>query len=212
MCQRCVDRGLITPEQLKRLESGEDIEAVLGTEGVALYIKAMDEDPESFLAGGVLADGGVVTIGMDDAPDFLKRMFGKAATPKTPDETATETMDNAMTTILDWYRDRRAMAGSAFGVTEEALAAPHAMHTIAEGLAGEAMFRTSPATVAYSLLVMTARYDRLLAEWAELYTRMAKDVDEDGLNLDAATTPESKLAVTKISEKAGEEHRPGMYL
>lgn len=122
-------------------------------------------------------------------------------------------MDGQVEKILAFYTGKMATARhpsvNVDGITDT----PRGREALAEAMAGELMFRQNPAAIAFTLTVLTGRYVDLLDQWADLYVRAAEDVDVDGINLDAATTPESKLAVTRATEvKAGDDHRTGMYL
>jgi hypothetical protein len=181
MCKSCVENGTMTQEEL-------------------------DEQRASGGPTG-LASGGIV-VGLGDAPDFIKNLFG-AGEPKDPEAEAMKSMDDAVDLMLRQYKDRAKNVTEGSTNMLDKLNTPRGRSALAEGMAGDLMFRQDPAAIAYTLAVLTGRYIDLLDAWSTLYVKATID-DDDTVDLDSATTAEAKAAVTAHSTDS--DHRTGMYL
>jgi hypothetical protein len=105
-------------------------------------------------------------------------------------------MDEVVAMMLGRLADKRAGLDE---ITEDEaqrqrLRQPTAMHKLAETMAADLMFREDPAAIAYAAQLMTQRYQELLIQWSTLYATVAAQTDL-AIDLDAAQTPEQKLAV-----------------
>lgn len=187
MCQNCVDEGRLTQEQHDRLHSGEPVDEVMSEEQI-------EEWQRKFEAAGVA---------VIDARDILSR-----ANPETKAE---QDINESIQTTLAFVRGRLQDA-TGIGISSESMNNWVVQNKMAEMLAGEMLFRVNAQSLAYGLAVMTMRYDAVLAQWAELYARAAEDVNDKDVNLDAATTPEAKLAVSKVTNTATPPLTPGQYI
>lgn len=155
-----------------------------------------------------LASGGIV-LGLEDAPEFIKELFGKAREPKDPEAETMKEMDNAVRLLLEQYKDRAGDITKDSKDMLDTLNTPRGRSMLAEGIAGNLMFRQNPAAIAYTLAVLTGRYIDLLDAWSTLYVK-ATIGDDDTVDLDSATTAEARAAVTAHSTDP--DHRTGMYL
>lgn len=203
MCQQCVDDGILTAEEYAEMKSGKTPEEVLSPE----QIKKFDNR-------GYAID----VTDVDGLPDFLKRIMGGDA-PEDPDEKAVKDMDKSVGLALDWFRRRLIDAGRHTKLDGESLDSPAVLDVALQTFAGELLYRAeNMGSLAYTFMVTLYRYNALLEQWADLYVRAAGDPDEVGVNLDQATTPESKLAVTNLTGKtdpnssADADHGTGFYL
>lgn len=143
--------------------------------------EVLDKDPAAFLAS---------LLG-----------FATAATPDLETESM-EFMDETVRLLLDFLKQEDGK--------HEAPATAVATREACERDAGVLMFKCKPGTLAISLAVLSRRYAILLEQWAELYAKAAIGED-DTVDLDAATTAEAKVAVTRATAPAS-EHKTGMYL
>jgi hypothetical protein len=186
MCQQCVDEGRMTQAELDEA----------------------NKTPSDPRANGALVKE-IFGPDLEDAPAFIKELLG--VPDKDPEAEAQETMDKQVAQILDFYRSKRDLAVemAPAGISMESA---RGRDTLASALAGELMFKQNPSAIAFTLTVLTGRYLDLLDQWATLYVKAAADADGDEINLDAATNPETKTAVTKAAT-AQDVHLPtGMYL
>lgn len=142
--------------------------------------------------------------------DFLKEIFGPDA-KVDPDAQATDLMDEAVARLLGFLNESLDTLRKG-GI--ESLQTPTELDTFLEGVAGRLLFRAkAPSSLAFGVAILAYRYQELLKSWATLYVAAAKDVDELAVNLDAAATPESKLAVTGAAKTKGDTTpAPGLYL
>ena len=199
MCKRCVADGFMSEDQRVRIEDGEDPRKVLTAEQLAQTGQA----PQIEVIGN-----------LDDAPQFLKDMLAGQFPTKDPKVEAQEIMDKAAEYSIGFMKKKIEIAEIASTSPEQTLEDPRILHGFMEMLAGESMYRTDPATLAYAFSLMTYRYVQLLDQWATLYVAACTDIEALEIDLDQAKTPESKDAVTKAAEsgKRPEFMEPGFYL
>lgn len=207
MCQVCVDEGKITQEQHERMLAGEAPEDVLTREQIEGVYEARtgNKAPErmTIISGGDL----------EDAPEFIRNLFAEAQ-PKSPDDKATERMDEATNLILEFVKNKRALAAEGTVQDGVGLETPRVLDGFIEMLAGESLYKLNQATIAYSMVLLAIRYADLLDQWASLYVATCTDIEALEIDLDQAKTAESKAAVTRASETGTrpEFMEPGFYL
>lgn len=186
MCQECVDRGLITAEQNARMMAGEDPGKVLTAEQIHEVFSAYnDAEPQVMVVDGDDLKG---------APDFIKALFGDKE-EASPEDKAREHMDGAVELSLAFIRQKLASlekAAKVDGAVDEPLADPRVMDRFLENLAGEVMFKMTPASIAYCYTLLAKRYNDLLAQWADLY------VNDDGEIGVKVETPEAETAISDV--------------
>jgi hypothetical protein len=140
-------------------------------------------------------------LGDGDAAEFLTSLLSLSATEPDPEVMAQEALDSAVKIMLDFIAQEDRIHGIPDDVVDLADAC--------ERDAGKMMYRCQPKTLALTLTILARRYVILLDQWATLYAKAAIG-DDDTIDLDAATTAEAKLAVTRAT--ANSEHETGMYL
>ncbi len=143
-----------------------------------------------------------------DTSDVLSMLRGLLADDsETPGHKANATMDAAMKNLLEFYKGNREALTSG----EYKLSDPMVADAFLENLAAKMMFKLDPRDIAYAAALAVHRYAGLLETWAPQYLAAAKGEDE--MDLDAATTPEAKLAVTDaVNADVPPAHKTGMYL
>lgn len=189
MCKRCVDSGLISQEQMERIQDGEDVEDVLSQEELTRWL---EQDTSMVFSGN-----------LEDAPEFVRNLMESRRTPQDPEKAAQDQMDQAADVVLKWMKGKLEMAQRA--AESDGRPFPDSARTqdaFLEMLAGELMFRNTPASIAYTLALVTDRYIKILDQWSTLYVAAAKDVDDLAVDLDQAETPEAKTATVRAADMA----------
>lgn len=185
MCKMCVENGSMTQEELDEANAAEP-----GT----------DER----------ADGSAAAFFLDGAPEFLRDLLKaelERGDSEDPNTAAQERMDQQILKIMEIHRT---YLGNAQEYNVELAGSPQGKEAVSEAIAGILMFKQNPPAIAFTLALLIDRYVQLLDQWAELYVKMADDPDKE-MDLDAATTAESKVAVTDAAARVHSE-RTGMYL
>jgi hypothetical protein len=192
MCQACVAEGRMTQAELDEANRNEG-------------------DPR--------ADGAMIKQvfqgNADEAEDFIRDLFGSLKEDQpNPEDEAAQLMDDVARNLLTFLKSHTdGITAMAPARAAETLDSAMGRHALAEALAGQFMFKLDQRSLAFALGVIIQRYAGLLDQWADLYVRAVQDPDADpAINLDSATTPESKTAVTEAAAVQGVEPPTGMYL